>query len=30
HNRFLCGEHPRPYGRDQHHAWLLRRRMMAS
>ena len=25
HNRFLCGEHPRPYSRDQHHAWLLRR-----
>ena len=30
HNRLLCGEHPRPYGRDQHRAWLLRRRMTAS
>ena len=28
HNRFLCGEHPRPYGRDQHRAWLLRRRAL--
>jgi hypothetical protein len=23
HNCFLCGEHPRSYGRDQHHGWLL-------
>lgn len=30
HNRFLYGEQPRPYGRDQHRAWLLRRRMIAS
>ena len=28
HNRFLCGEQPRPYGRDQHRAWLLRRRVL--
>ena len=25
HNRLFCGEQPRPYGRDQHRAWLLRR-----
>ena len=25
HNRLLCGEQPRPYARDQHRAWLLRR-----
>ncbi len=30
HNRLLCGEQPRPYDPDQHRAWLLRRRMMAS
>jgi len=30
HNRLLCGEQPRPYARDQHRAWLLRRRVMAS
>jgi hypothetical protein len=30
HNRLLCREQPRPYDPDQHHAWLLRRRMMAS
>ena len=23
-----AGEHPRSYGRDQHHAWLLRRRAL--
>jgi hypothetical protein len=25
HNRLLAGYEPRPYGRDQHRAWLLRR-----
>ncbi|HVC58842.1 MAG TPA: DUF2840 domain-containing protein [Acetobacteraceae bacterium] len=30
HNRLLCGEQSRPYGRDQHRAWLQRRGMMAS
>ena len=30
HNRLLCGEQPRHYDPDQHRAWLLRRRMMAS
>ncbi len=30
HNRLLCGEQPRSYGPDQHRAWLLRRRVMAS
>lgn len=26
HNRLGAGHEPRPYGRDQHRAWLLRRR----
>ena len=30
HNRLLCDEQPRPYDPDQHRAWLLRCRMMAS
>ena len=30
HNRLLCGEQPRLYARDQHRAWLLRRRKMTS
>ena len=30
HNRLFCGEQPRPYGRDQHRAWLQRRGMMAA
>jgi len=27
HNRLIAGEPPRPYSRDQHRAWLLRRRL---
>ena len=27
HNRLIAGEPPRPYGREQHQAWLLRRRL---
>ncbi len=27
HNRLLAGTEPRPYSREQHHAWLLRRRI---
>ncbi len=27
HNRLVAGEPPRPYGREQHRAWLLRRRL---
>ena len=27
HNRLVAGERPRPYSRDQHRAWLLRRRL---
>jgi len=27
---WVCGEQPRPYDPDQHRAWLLRRRMIAS
>ncbi len=27
HNRLVAGEPPRPYSRDQHRAWLLRRRV---
>ncbi|AGK57186.1 hypothetical protein HYPDE_27533 [Hyphomicrobium denitrificans 1NES1] len=27
HNRLVAGEPPRPYSRDQHRAWLLRRRL---
>lgn len=27
HNRLVAGELPRPYSRDQHRAWLLRRRL---
>ncbi|HEY1888033.1 MAG TPA: DUF2840 domain-containing protein, partial [Roseiarcus sp.] len=27
HNRLLAGEPPRPYSREQHRAWLLRRRL---
>lgn len=29
HNRLIAGEPPRPYGREQHRAWLLRRRIGA-
>lgn len=29
HNRLIAGEPPRPYGREQHLAWLLRRRIGA-
>ncbi len=27
HNRLVAGEPPRPYSREQHRAWLLRRRL---
>lgn len=27
HNRLIAGEPPRPYSREQHRAWLLRRRL---
>jgi hypothetical protein len=27
HNRLVAGESPRPYSREQHRAWLLRRRL---
>ena len=27
HNRLVAGEQPRPYSREQHRAWLLRRRL---
>ena len=27
-NRLVTGEPPRPYSRDQHRAWLLRRRLV--
>lgn len=27
HNRLIAGYEPRPYNRDQHRAWLLRRRL---
>jgi len=27
HNRLVAGEPPRPYSREQHQAWLLRRRL---
>jgi hypothetical protein len=29
HNRLTAGDAPRPYTREQHHAWLLRRRIEA-
>jgi hypothetical protein len=29
HNRLGAGYEPRPYSRDQHRAWLLRRRMLS-
>ena len=29
HSHLLRGEQPQPYGRDQHRAWLLRRRVLA-
>ena len=29
HNRLVAGEPPRPYSRDQHRAWLLRRRVLS-
>ena len=27
HNRLIAGDEPRPYSRDQHRAWLMRRRI---
>jgi hypothetical protein len=29
HNRLAAGEAPRPYSRDQHRTWMLRKRTVA-